>query len=370
MIQLLPDWIYHAIDWSDTLGRLTMRFDLRNLTLHPWASGLPGFGLLRAHPAWCPACYQEWQEQAFPLYQPLVWMLQIMKICPRHKRWLEDHCPFCQKHQSAIGASMHLGHCMQCARWLGMQPDMRGKKEISEELLSWQEWVMNTVGELHQASIFSGTLSWESFLEGLARRAKMVGGIHHLAHMADISHPVLSRWLNRTRAPSLEVMLQCCYVLGVSPLQLMTDDPVLLRAVWEARVPRGKPLTRRSISTPVDTERALAFIQAVLDGREPVLAVHQIEQHLSLGSHVLQKKFPQECAMLVVKYRAYCNERARQPIARTCTAVRQATLTVSEQGVTPTWKRVTAQLADPGMMRTPEGRATWHAVRKEIGLES
>src|SRR5207248_177871 len=23
MIQLLPDWMYHAIDWSDTLGRLT-----------------------------------------------------------------------------------------------------------------------------------------------------------------------------------------------------------------------------------------------------------------------------------------------------------------------------------------------------------
>lgn len=233
-----------AVDWSDTLGQLTMRFDLRHLTLHPWASGLPGFGFLRAHSAWCPACYQEWQEQAFPLYQPLVWMLQIMKICPRHKRWLEDHCPFCQKHQSAIGASMHLGHCTQCARWLGMQPDTREKKEISDELLSWQEWVMNTVGELHQASVFSGTLSWESFLEGLARCAKMVGGIHHLAHMADISHPVLSKWLNRTRAPSLEVMLQCCYVLGVSPLQLMTDDPVLLRAVWEARVPLGKPLPR------------------------------------------------------------------------------------------------------------------------------
>jgi hypothetical protein len=68
------------------------------------------------------------------------------------------------------------------------------------------------------------------------------------------------------------------------------------------------PLPKRSISAPVDQERVLAFMQ-------------------------------------------------------------QATLTVYEQGVTPTWKRVTTQLADPGMKRTPEGRATWHAVRKEIGLE-
>ncbi|HEY6407985.1 MAG TPA: TniQ family protein, partial [Ktedonobacteraceae bacterium] len=334
-----------AVDWSDTLGQLTMRSDLRNLTLHPWASGLPAFGLLRAHPAWCPVCYHAWQEQAFPLYQPLVWMLQVVKICPRHKQWLEDHCPSCQKHQSAIGANMHLGHCTQCARWLGMQPGTRREKEISNEMLCWQEWVVSTVGELHQVSVFSGSLSWESFLEGLATCAKIVGNINRLAHVADVSYPVLSKWLSRTRAPSFEVMLQCCYVLGVSPLHLMADDPVLLRNVLDAREPRGKPLPKRSISAPVDSERALALIQAVLDGREQLLSVHQIEQHLGLGSHILQKKFPQECAMLVAKYRAYRNERARQRIAQTCTAVRQATLTLYEQGVTPTWKRVTTQLA-------------------------
>jgi len=250
-----------------------------------------------------------------------------------------------------------------------MQPGTMMEKEITDDLLFWQKWVVSTVGELHQASVFSRSLSWESFLEGLASCAKMVGGISHLAHITGVSHPVLSKWLNHTRTPSLEMMLQCCYVLGVSPLQLMADDPILLRTVLEARVPRGKPLPKRSISAPLDQERVLAFIQAVLDGREQLLSVHQIEQHLGLGSHVLQKKFPQECAMLVAKHRVYRNERARQRIAQTCTAVRQATLTVYEQGVTPTWKRVTTQLADPGMMRTPEGRATWHTVRKEIGLE-
>lgn len=359
-----------AVDWADTLGQLTLRSDLRCLTLHPWAGGLPAFGLLRAHPAWCRACDREWQEQEFPLYQPLAWMLQVVKSCPRHGQWLEDRCPSCQKHQSAIGANRHVGHCTQCDHWLGMQPDTMMEKEVNDDVLSWQEWVVSTVGELHQASVFSRSLSWEAFLEGLASCSKMVGGISHLAHIADVSYPVLSKWLSRTRAPSLEMMLQCCYVLGISPLQLMTDDPVLLRTIWNAREPHGKPLPRRSISGPVDSEQALTFMQAVLDGREPLLSINQIEQHLGLGSHILQKKFPQACAMLVAKHRAYRNERARQRIAQTCTAVRQATLTVYAQGVTPTWKRVTTQLADPGMMRTPEGRATWHAVRKEIGLES
>jgi len=150
----------------------------------------------------------------------------------------------------------------------------------------------------------------------------------------------------------------------------MADDPVLLSTVLEAREPRGKPLPKRALATPVDSERALALIQALLDGRDQLLWVNQIEQRVGLGSAILPKKVPQECAMLVAKHRAYRNERAKQRIAQTWTALREATLTLYEQGVTPPWKRVTTQLADPGMMRTPEGRATWRAVCKEIGLGS
>ena len=49
-----------AVDWSDTLERLTMRTDLRNLTLCSWAGDIPSQGLLRTVPSWCPVCYHEW----------------------------------------------------------------------------------------------------------------------------------------------------------------------------------------------------------------------------------------------------------------------------------------------------------------------
>jgi hypothetical protein len=84
---------------------------------------------------------------------------------------------------------------------------MMMEKEVNDDFLFWQEWVVSMVGELQQASVFSRSLSWESFLEGLAHYAKMVGGISHLAHVTGISHPVLSKWLNRSRTPSLEMIL-------------------------------------------------------------------------------------------------------------------------------------------------------------------
>src|SRR5712692_7788296 len=61
-----------AQDWARTLEHLTMRSDLRLLTLHPWADGLPAWGLLRQKPQWCPVCYDEWREQKQPVYQPLL----------------------------------------------------------------------------------------------------------------------------------------------------------------------------------------------------------------------------------------------------------------------------------------------------------
>src|SRR5260370_15737136 len=82
-----------ALEWSALLERLTGRSDLHLLTLHSWIGDLSDHGHLRATPAWCPLCYSEWREQAFPIYQPQFWMFRPTTHCPRHHRQLEDPCP-------------------------------------------------------------------------------------------------------------------------------------------------------------------------------------------------------------------------------------------------------------------------------------
>jgi TniQ len=73
-----------ALDWSSTLTQLTMRENLRDLTLSSWARNMPFRGLLRATPAWCPVCYHEWRRGGLPSYQPLLWMLQVATVCLWH----------------------------------------------------------------------------------------------------------------------------------------------------------------------------------------------------------------------------------------------------------------------------------------------
>jgi len=122
-----------AADWAETLASLTMRTDLRLLTLYTWAKGLPNLRLLRTTPAWCPECYAEWREAKVPVYQPLLWMLRVMTVCPQHERQLEEHCPYCLKLQSTIASNkVEVGCCTQCGAWLGILPAIGVRLEIDE----------------------------------------------------------------------------------------------------------------------------------------------------------------------------------------------------------------------------------------------
>src|SRR5258708_984158 len=79
-----------AQEWASFLEQLTMRSNLHVLALDFWIGDLSSRGHLRKVPAWCPTCYTEWAEQDLPLYQPMLWILQIVTISPRHKSELKD----------------------------------------------------------------------------------------------------------------------------------------------------------------------------------------------------------------------------------------------------------------------------------------
>jgi TniQ len=83
-----------ARDFVRVLELLTLRDDLRWLTLRPWAEVLPMQGLLRRQRAWCPACYEEWRQAGAMLYEPLLWTLAPVTACVHHQRLLQQVCPY------------------------------------------------------------------------------------------------------------------------------------------------------------------------------------------------------------------------------------------------------------------------------------
>jgi transcriptional regulator with XRE-family HTH domain len=359
-----------ALDWSSTLAQLTMRENLRDLTLSSWAGNMPFRGLMRITPAWCPVCYHDWRKEGLPTYQSLLWMLQVVTVCLRHRRQLEERCLHCQRKQTVIPARIQPGCCTQCMTWLGISSSSEIENEVDEETLDWQQWVSNIIGELRKASTTAGILPWGQLANGLALCSEIVGSSKQLASLVGISKQLLSSWQNRKQTPSFERMLEFCYVLDISPLLLMTNNLEALKEALQAREIARRPRPRHFPSHPVNREQALALIQAVLDSREIPMGVRQLERRLGLGARTLIYHFPQECALVTAQYQAYRAEQARQRREQGCNEVRLATMKLYIEGINPSAHQVASKISDPSMMRTCEGLSSWHSARRELGLET
>jgi transcriptional regulator with XRE-family HTH domain len=244
------------------------------------------------------------------------------------------------------------------------------ENEIDEETLDWQQWVLNTIGELRRANTTSGILPWEQFANGLILCSEIVGSSKQLASLVGISKQLLSSWQNRKQMPSFGRMLELCYVLDISPLLLMTNNLEALKEALHAREIHRHPQPRHLSLHSVDREQALALIQAVLDGRVVPMGVRQLERRLGLGARTLIYHFPQECALVTTQYLAYRAEQAIQRIEQGCSEIRQTTLKLYTEGTHPSAQRVASMISEPGMMRTREGLSSWHATRRELGLET
>ena len=85
-----------AADFVRALATLTGRRDLSFLTLLTWGGGLPSHSLLRRCRAWCESCFYAWRETNQPIYEPLLWTLQEVTVCPYHRRVLRQACPHCE----------------------------------------------------------------------------------------------------------------------------------------------------------------------------------------------------------------------------------------------------------------------------------
>lgn len=359
-----------ALEWANFLERLTMRSDLHMLTLDFWIGNLLSRGHLRKIPAWCPTCYAERAEQGLPLYQPMLWMLQVVTVCPRHKRELEDRCQHCQKTQSVIARKAHPGHCTQCNAWLGISFDDTKPLSVDQEAIHWQEWIIHVLNELHLAA---GTFSWKQFFASLACCMENRGVCSRLAELTGFSRDVFYIWLGRkqtrySQTPSLETILEFCYACNVTPLQVMSNADALLHAIWDKTLPRYHRPGRFTRSR-VDRRYAQELLQSVLDGREELTSVKHLAQRLGHHQSLLWRYFPQECALIARRNEEHEKQRRKEHEAHVCEEIRQAVLMLHAQNIFPSHRKVRDLLSDPDLIRMPEAAATWHSVRRELGLE-
>ena len=356
-----------AQEWASILEGLTKRPDLHELTLQWWVGDLPPHKLLREKPAWCPVCYAEWKDQGMPIYEPLLWIFPTATICMKHLCKLEEDCSRCGRRQPFIRVQTALDECACCKAWLGSPAPTQ--VSLSSEAIEWQRWVIHALEELRSAMVSFSLPPWEQFFTNLSRSCEGRGEQSRLAELTGLARGQFARWLRRSCTPTLQSILEFCYVCNVTPLQVLLGDLASLKQIIQEGKTSQPPRSRRRYR-PVDRERCLERIQAILDGREEPLGYGSLARQLGCSHRILLYHFPQECALLSQHIKEYRRQRAEQRVEVIREEVRQAVLTLHAQGVYPSYRKVMKHLAHPTLLRHPEASAFRKALCQELGWET
>ncbi len=355
--------------WAGVLEQLTARTDLHLLTLPWWIGDLSPWRQLRAAPAWCPWCLSAWRKQGHPIYQPLLWMFQIVTVCPRHQSLLVDRCSVCQKRQKIITTNKtNLGECTHCTAWLGAGTSRTAGSVHNEQLMAWQAWVMQILKELHEVGQVIGILPWEPFFKQLANFLAQQKRYAKIAQVTGTPRAILCRWGNGTTyRPTLEAILKLCYVCEITPVQVMNGQLDHLQQVIEQGTDRSPPLPHRQ-NGRVDRERCQEALQAVLDGRAELLGIAHLAKQLGYDPCQLAYHFPEECAVITRRFKEHRLRHKEQHLVHIREEVRHAVLSLHAQGLYPSQRRVRPLL--PGrLLRDPEAKEAWRATLRELGFE-
>jgi hypothetical protein len=135
---------YGLLSWQylEGLKLLTIRKDLEDLIISREISKIlletMGDEMIRDLRAWCPECFHAWCTINHPVYEPLLWSITAITICPYHHQPLQSQCPHCNKSQRPFTGRMLVGRCSQCIGSLSIRLVPASKKELAiTKQLEW-----------------------------------------------------------------------------------------------------------------------------------------------------------------------------------------------------------------------------------------
>lgn len=370
-----------ARDLVSVLEQLTLRTDLSALTMLPWSEVLSTQGLLRRTRTWCPACLETWRRAGQVVYEPLLWQLQAVTVCPVHRRVLRSCCPACKGTLPMLASRTLPGRCSKCQTWLGInQAQLR---EVNQDgVTEWELWVATGLGEM---------------LATAPRREQWPKGTRLRNTLAP--HPDGDQVSTSTNAKSLgwhkrkllnfyagrcvlemKTLLHICFEQNTYPVRFLSEaedisehPPVWAQAIHhqgELQIGPDVGGTRATGHRPVPVEQLRKALTGILyENTDEPLSLTKAARQLSYDRRQLYRAFPELSKAIAQRYVVHSKARRAAVLDSVEEEVRQMTRRCYGEGVAPTRRKVGSLLKKPGCMRMPMARQAWAETCRELGIE-
>lgn len=303
--------------WVAVMQSLTSCDSLRFLTMLTWSEVTAINKLMRQRKAWCPTCYDDWRQAHQVLYDPLLWALNSVQMCPRHRRQLVTVCPRCRASLPFLSPVTHPGYCPHCVGWLGgaSAGEEAASTSIDRDDFERQCWIAEQAGELLAAA---PDLTVVPAKEQIARMLSlcvdhyMQGNISVLARKMNVSPSCLWNYLRKGAIPYFDSLLHLCYTLSISPLEFLTASSLPRRAFLPIPVKELPEVSRGSGNRITqDDVRHMRHVLETLLAREEIArypSLKEIAQWFSCSVNTLRRHFPDLCRASVNRYKRHWAE--------------------------------------------------------------
>ncbi len=276
LVRAANGWGETAKRWVAALERVTLQTNLRFLTLLPLEGVFSSGRLFRRTHAWCAACYEDWKRTGDIVYEPLLWAIRLVTICPRHGQPLEEVCPHCGERMTPLGPYARPGHCSKCLGWLGRGGTSESAARVRNEIQTNATlWFSQAVADLlatgpqlnSPGAVFKA--NFRACVEATAE-----GNVLAFTQTSQIAKPGIVRVLEGRALPEMGTLLRICHKMGIPSTAFLVNDPCGAGAHWE----QGKEVvlrSRRDRSVPLSRTRQqvlLALQEATHEQPPPPLS--------------------------------------------------------------------------------------------------
>ncbi len=295
-----------AFNFVKALEALTMRSDLAWSTMITWVNVLPHRSLIRTKRAWCPVCYATWQEGGEVVYDPLLWTLSAVTVCPLHNIFLSSSCPHCRAQPLHLAPRSQPGFCARCKGWLGNTLEASSSNRIleSHEDVKWELWKAESTGKLLASAPNIITPTRDQVATSLRYCINKYGwgSWTRFASQFEVARGTLWQWLSAPTRPSFESVLRLTYRIGVPLLSFLcgsleTEEGPLTSEMGSTSISTINSIIETPL--PHDEVKKIMLAAASSDQRQSLVTFARIS---GWDVSTLKRHFPDLCATILTRH--------------------------------------------------------------------
>lgn len=339
----------NALDTVNALEKLTQVRQLSILTLASIKEVVPLRYLLKNYLSWCPVCYEEQFNNGDAIYNLLLWNLEMVNTCSKHKCKLETECFLCHKRIPILHRKSKNGYCPYCNEWLGRETDL--SKYSDENDFDYKITLMAEQIIKHKEQI-EISASKHQVIRNLNHLVDIYteGNMQEFAWKLNLAKTTLWDWCNGKALPPLSRVLEICYLFDMSPVSFYIEDISINKEQIAFNAGAySKDTKKREIKFDYDT--ASSILQKYAHHSDSNVSMNELAKQLGYSKRTLYKHFPNLCKVISTKNANVIKAKTNQVYVSNCLIIYQHVENLMQQGVYPSRRRIEEMANKPGLLK-------------------